>query len=487
MQRLAMRVMNRQRGEKGDPSYKAVPQHWLGDAISAIIALQTMSLFLLFTARPVTAALLTLSAGALLLALNYAKFMVLREPLVLVDVWELNLVFRHPHLYLPFLPAKRIIACGAGVMVSVGLLVWLEPALPYLRTWTGGLVLAFLFVAPLLMLLLMRHGRFTFIAAFLLKCCPVSHDAAKDALRNGPLTSAFLHPVLAGLILREELGYLGNPLVRPARSRWTESFEAKLTEIKTLARSNKDNLPHFLVVQGESFSDVRKKFKGEKRAVLSDFLPNWDRLKAKGQTLPTPNGAYGAYTIRSEFTVLTGLHREDLGPWAFNPYLLAAKHRLWSLASFFSHLGYQTVCIHPYDKSFYQRDKVMPNLGFQQFIGIDDLKHLEKFGPYVSDIALAKVVNKLFADSKTPVFCFVITMEAHGPWLQGRLTPKELADALGDLAGCTLFKPKKLLYLAHLKRMDVMLGMLADPVPTKGNPYDRNRSVWMYGDHLPFI
>jgi phosphoglycerol transferase MdoB-like AlkP superfamily enzyme len=243
--------------------------------------------------------------------------------------------------------------------------------------------------------------------------------------------------------------------------------------------------PHVLLVQAESFCDVRETFRDRlspaQREALRDFLPGWDRLKGEGRALPTPKDAFGAYTMRAECSMLTGLDGESLGPFAFNPYLLAARRRMWSLAWSLRDLGYETLCLHPFDRRFFQRDKVMPNLGFQRFLGIEELGGLERFGPYVSDAALGrKILEELRADR--PVFCFAITMEAHGPWLKGRLRDEEIAEALrGVDAG--LFSGAMRLYLCHLRHMDGMFGMLSGA----GAGMGREVELWAYGDHEPGI
>ena len=74
------------------------------------------------------------------------------------------------------------------------------------------------------------------------------------------------------------------------------------------------------------------------------------------------------------------------------------------------------MCVHPYPASFYNRDKVFPLLGFDEFIDIHSFDGVAKTGPYIGDIALAEKVCAVLRDSSSqPIFIFVITMENHGP------------------------------------------------------------------------
>jgi phosphoglycerol transferase MdoB-like AlkP superfamily enzyme len=231
-------------------------------------------------------------------------------------------------------------------------------------------------------------------------------------------------------------------------------------------------------VQAESFFDVRERLDGPQKEALRDFLPHWDALRDAGRALPTPKGAFGAYTMRTEFGALTGLNGEALGPWFFNPYLPASRRPVWSLAWLLRETGYTALCLHPHRKDFFRRDRALPHLGFERFLGEEDLGPVERFGPYVSDAALGRRMVAELDGAERPVFCLAITMEAHGPWLQGRLTEEEIAHTLAGVDR-TLFSGEMQLYLCHLRHMDELFGML------RGEGAGRRRELWVYGDHAP--
>jgi hypothetical protein len=437
------------------------------------------ALFLLLTARPFMSVLLSAAVLILLVALNRAKETVLREDLVLSDALLLRQALLYPELYLPFLPVKGLAAGCALLCLCLAPLALLEPAAALPRSAGGAALLAAAASVPPLCLVLLRFGCFPSLAAQLLRLCPVGHDAAADARRNGPLASALLHPVLAGQWEKTRPDFLLSCRTRPTASRWPEHFELLLEKLDSLPQARP---PHVLLLQAESFHDIRGRLPAEQREALADFLPNWDRLKQNGQTLPTPESAFGAYTMRTEFSMLTGLQQEDLGPWAFNPYLLAARRPLWSLARHFAARGYDTLCLHPYHKGFFRRDKVMPNLGFRRFLGLEELGRLERCGPHVSDPALGREAMAQLQASEKPVFCFIISMENHGPWLEGRLSAGEIAKQLHPLDP-ELFDWKTRLYLCHLRHADQLMGML-DAAPADGSGAVARICV-AYGDHPP--
>jgi phosphoglycerol transferase MdoB-like AlkP superfamily enzyme len=383
------------------------------------------------------------------------------------------------------LPVRVLLAGFVGFAVNCVILHQLETPIAWQAhkpLFAFCLITAFL---PLAVAVLLRLGFLSSLAQLLLKLCPVSHDAAADAVRCGALASALMHPVQAGRMeygdLRDTTDFLREHTLRPVSSRFTPAFEQMLRATASMPSAVR---PHVVLVQAESFCDIREHLSGAQREALQDFLPNWERLRQIGRGLPTPENAYGAYSMRTEFTMLTGLQPEALGPWALNPYLLASRRPLWSLAWFFRDIGYESLCVHPYHKCFFGRDRVMPNLGFQRFLSLEELGEMEKFGPYVSDAALSKKILEELDGARRPVFCFAVTMEAHGPWLEGRLTEQEIAETLGDV-DVALFSPEMLRYLCHLRHMDALFGMLSDAKDEER--CGRDIEVWAYGDHAPGV
>lgn len=238
-------------------------------------------------------------------------------------------------------------------------------------------------------------------------------------------------------------------------------------------------LPNLVVVQSESFFDARELFAGIRPEILREF-ELLQRSAACFGKLAVP--AWGANTVRTEFAFLSGLSGENLGVHRFNPYRKMARQGVPTLAGFLKNLGYRTVCVHPYPAGFYNRNKVFPVLGFDEFIDIRSFEGVARTGPYVGDVALAEKVCALLGDSSTqPIFVFVITMENHGPlhWEKvqegdvERLYSTPPPDDCDDLT----------IYLRHLHNADRMAGML------RRRMEDLPGSSWLcwFGDHVPIM
>ncbi|HYD07568.1 MAG TPA: LTA synthase family protein, partial [Reyranella sp.] len=211
------------------------------------------------------------------------------------------------------------------------------------------------------------------------------------------------------------------------------------------------------------------------------LLPNWDSVGREAVfrgRLDVP--AWGANTMRTEFEFLSGLPNAALGVHRFNPFMDLCKRPVWTLAHQLRAMGYRTTCVHPFDASFFGRDKVYPNLGFDRFVDIAEFSSDDKFGPYVGDLAVAEKAIRLLDADDGPQFIFAITMENHGRWennrLEGFVGPAEI-----DLAP---FDSRELaLYLRHLKNSDAMIGSLVRQMQERTGDF----VLCAFGDHLPSL
>lgn len=379
---------------------------------------------------------------------NNAKFHSLREPFIFQDFEYFLDALRHPRLYLPFLGLLRTVIAVAGFGLAFYGGLQLEPALSA-RTRLPDF---FLLVAALA------------VCAGALLCwgaskrLPVVFAPQTDLRQLGLLTSLWRYA-------QEERRHHALPPARQAGRAAEPAGGAAL--------------PHLVVVQSESFFDARRLFAGIRPQVLQAF----DALKAsavcEGQV---EVAAWGANTVRTEFSFLSGLSPASLGVHRFNPYRKLARQGVPTIAGFLRRLGYRTVCVHPYHASFYTRAEVYPRLGFDEFIDIESFGDVEKTGPYIGDVDLARKVCALLEQtSDRPVFVFVISMENHGPLHLEKAHDQDVAQLYSNPppAGCDDLT----IYLRHLANADRMAAMLRDQLQAMAHP------GWLcwYGDHVPIM
>lgn len=405
-------------------------------------------LVLALSARPLLAGIVTLAAGAGWARADRDKRRVLAEPVVFTDVFQAFDIFRHPQLALPFPHKGRVLlAALATLAFFVGVIV-MEPP-----TWSDKPWLPLLFVLaasasvalgrPLLPRLYQR-----------LRSDQLSADPQRDTARHGSLATLLLYGLFAHHERTQRRASVG-----PANTTASEALHGGPV----------------VLVQNESFFDARRLHP----AIPKDLLPQFERGCRDSLSwglLAVPS--WGANTVRTEFAVLTGLSQGALGFDRFNPYYRFADQPIATLAQRFRAAGYRTVCLHPFDRSFYRRDQVMPNLGFDELLGEERFAGAARVNGYVSDIEVARVAAEIIREQGPKVFLFIITIENHGPWFGA---PDR---QIGDLAGLPLDADERLglnHYLSSLVHADTMFGLLRTELEAQSLP----ATLGFYGDHLP--
>jgi hypothetical protein len=404
------------------------------------------SVALLVSQRAFFAAGAALALHLLVVLVNNAKHRALQEPFLFSDFGLFSQALRHPRLYLPFLGLGPALLGAATVALALYLGLTLEPPLSAALGTGGWLasVLAGLLVAAALI----RLGESFASAPTLLPHDDVRHLGLASCL---------------WLYWRLERRHPAQP-----------STATALPGALSLPRH--DDLPDIVAVQSESFCDARRLWGG----IRPTLLPHFDRAVAGASRhgrLDVP--AWGANTMRTEFGFLTGIAADQLGVDRFNPYRRFARRPIHSLASLLRTLGYRTVCIHPHPASFFSRDRVYPQLGFDEFVDLTQFDRTETCGPYICDAAVARMIGRVLDASTGPVFVFAITMENHGPLHLERVAPDD-DERLYERPPPALFTDLTV-YLRHLVNADAMLGHLIDALPERARP---GVLCW-FGDHVP--
>ena len=398
------------------------------------------------TARPALAAILSLGTVGALIAASRIKQHLLQEPLVFLDLQFIGQIFRYPTLYYgQVLLSRRILPLTlAGLLGLLVLLLALWQQEPSRRAdWPAFTTLALL-LGPAL---LWSAGRWPGLAkgGQKLLAAPANQLDPRETTNQWGL----FVPMLAHYCRWREEGRT------PRRRAGSRRFHGP---------AHAHDLPHVIAVQCESFADPTRFFRD------APDLPAYQQALSSALafgTLEVPAG--GAYTMRTEFSFLTGQCPKELGCDRFNPYARAEQHQDPSLAITLAAAGYRTHFVHPHDLRFFRRHLVLPALGFQHLHGRDEFAGAERAGPYVSDPAVARYVAQLLRQSDEPHFVFAVSMENHGPWQAGRL-------------GEPATQPRAL-YFQHLRNSDRMIAALLE----MSLSLDRPVLLCFYGDHSPIL
>ena len=234
--------------------------------------------------------------------------------------------------------------------------------------------------------------------------------------------------------------------------------------------------PNIITIVSESLSDP---------TVFNQLTFSEDPLPNLRQYLETYSSGHflspfkGNRTANVEFEYLVGFTNSLLleGTIPFQQ-ALSSKPEIPSFISFMDQLDYTSVAIHPNNAAFYKRSQVYPALGFDEFLSIDKMKHLDYIDSqkYVSD---QSVFDELYAELEAadrPIFAYGLTMANHIAIFDQKFGENtiEVLDANRE------HNTEMETYAEGLKQTDLALKEFI----TKIENYDEPTLVIFFGDHL---
>ena len=236
-----------------------------------------------------------------------------------------------------------------------------------------------------------------------------------------------------------------------------------------------------IVVLSESFFDARVL---EGATFSKNPLENYDRVLDSdrcwsGMIYTT---ASGGGTVRPEFGVLTGMTWDYYASLA-TPYWYVDRD-LPTYVTNYRDAGYATVALHPYEKKFYSRDLAYGHLGFDQFLGLEEIAELVDVDykrDYATDATALRAIQYVLDSAAQPSLVFCITMQNHQPYayIDPALVQVEVSsDRLSEPALSALQT-----YTQGLCDADKMLGDLCAWIDRRERP----TVLAFFGDHLPTL
>ncbi|MBQ6946612.1 MAG: LTA synthase family protein, partial [Clostridia bacterium] len=162
-----------------------------------------------------------------------------------------------------------------------------------------------------------------------------------------------------------------------------------------------------------------------------------------------------------------------------------SQEQVYGLPNYFKDLGYTTIGIHSYDKTFYSRDKCYGRMGFDEFIGEQDMPDavhdLNSQRQFILDSYFVDQIEKqLEKETDGSKFVFAISMENHGQFTDKYPEYEQIAtcpawdEKENGIANC---------YVKSVKASDEALGQLYEYVMNREKP----TVVLWFGDHLPTL
>ncbi len=240
-------------------------------------------------------------------------------------------------------------------------------------------------------------------------------------------------------------------------------------------------MPDIIFVQLESFFDPSR-YKG---VTLSENpIPVFTELRKTCSNGDLTVPVLGAGTANTEFETLTGMSLDYFGAGEY-PYETVLKSSTCeSLAYALREAGYSSTAIHNNTRTFYGRDLVFANLGFDRFVSVEDMENVS-YNPtgWANDDVLTEEILSALDESDGSDFIYTISVQAHGKYTEAEEkycafgaegVENEDPDAGDPTVSWEYFA-------TQLAGTDAFIGELVDALEERGEP----AVVVLFGDHLP--
>lgn len=225
------------------------------------------------------------------------------------------------------------------------------------------------------------------------------------------------------------------------------------------------NNPNVVFIMSESFSDFRV---FDSLNIDEDIYSNFDAVGKEGYIGNCVVPTFGGYTTRTEFELLTGLPTYAINTPSVPQNLLKKQEIIDTFPSYFKTLGYNTTYIHPFSKTFYDRDTLYTEYGFDNLYFDDNLTvPVESFRRYISDKSVFNQIKEVLQSNKEPSYIFTTTMQNHQPYYE------EISEGADQLS----------YYLAGIKETNDQLRDFTNWL----KDFDEDVILVFVGDHFPFF
>lgn len=251
-----------------------------------------------------------------------------------------------------------------------------------------------------------------------------------------------------------------------------------LEDMKKQKTNEVEEKPNIIFIQLESFMDLKRMqgvtYSEEPTPVYSSL-----RKTCPGGFLKVPS--VGAGTANTEFEILTGMTLDYFGAGEYPYKTVLQDETCESMAYNLRELGYRTGVLHNNTGSFYSRNKVFANLGFNYFVSSEYMENLS-YNPigWAKDKVLTGQIQHILKATSEPDLIYTITVQDHGKY------PTELLE--NPHIKVSGFAPEDeerqnafTYYVNQCHETDAFLGSLIATL----NAFEEPVVLVLYGDHLP--
>ena len=217
---------------------------------------------------------------------------------------------------------------------------------------------------------------------------------------------------------------------------------------------------------------------------LSDVAaPNWEALKESYSTGYLTVPVVGAGTANTECEVLTGMSTRLFGPGEY-PYETCLMNQTVETTAYnLKELGYAAHAIHNHRATFYNRNEVYANLGFDDFTALEYMPKVSMIPKnWAKDsILTSQILKALDVTEDQMDFVFTVSVQGHGKYPTSQIL-ENLAITVIDCPDED-YRYAIEYYVNQVREMDVFIGNLVDSLSKR----EEKTVLVLYGDHLPAL
>ncbi|MBR2283737.1 MAG: sulfatase-like hydrolase/transferase [Ruminococcus sp.] len=352
----------------------------------------------------------------------------------------------------------RLLIYCAIVIAFVLLMFWLDPKL---RMRPMRRVIAMLICAvPCAALIVLPSFYSSVYSVFGLD----TTASTNDFLLNEKFSN---NSFLAFLVETASESY-ANRLVEP--DNYNQDYVSEITNEPEIAEGSfgSGTKPNVIVVMSEAYADFRV---FDELGVDNSYYEGFDAARESGYGGTAITPTYASWTVRSEFELMFGLPVRGLNTPNMPQRVLADREQP-ALAQYYKSWGYSTAYVHPFNSSFYSRQRIYGEFGFDKMIfhesddQTDFTVPVEYFGTYVDDKTVFDQLLDLVDTTDEPIYIHTTTMQNHQPYNQG----EDPEDEFGNY----------LTWISHTNEcITDFLAALED--------IDEPTLVFFVGDHFPSL
>ncbi len=256
--------------------------------------------------------------------------------------------------------------------------------------------------------------------------------------------------------VREPMGYSEEKVIQILGNNYDDAIDGDFIR------------PNVVFIMSEAYTDLRR-FDGVD--IPDSVYSGLDEVAKKGHRGMGIVPTIGGYTVKTEFELMFGVPIKSLNNYELPQNLLKEGEQA-TFADYYDSLGYSTTYIHPFNKSFYNRDKIYSEYGFDELLFLEDLipdieqQDEHRFRQFTDDKIIFDEIEKQLKEHDSPCYIHATTMQNHKPYQTEEFPGDEIE-----------------LYLEGIEHSNELFADFVNRL----EDFDEPTIVLFIGDHFPMF